>query len=257
MLDNETAEYKNYLESATTRELTKIADQAGIDIPADLDRIFIIRELLDMALDEKVLEESLTDVPGYSAEIGQPENANQNYSMDIPQDFKKSSPVSFGDSHLELKTASLPQQYHITYLDVLPRDPQWVYVFWEIKPQDRERCEIDPRFEGYALNALENNKQGICPEECSDKDFKLAFTVPVGKEDNSWYLGISGSGVFRVSLWVRGLNTSLVVSRPFVLPKFLNSPGNEKYLTQPLIQLSGVSDYPVLRSAERASNSRP
>jgi hypothetical protein len=243
MLDIATAEYKNYLESATTRELIKIADKAGIDIPADLDRVFIIRELLDMALDEKAAAESLPEKPGYPTETGFP-----------PENARRSFPADFGTSQLEQKTASLPQQYHITYLDVLPRDPQWVYVFWEIKPQDRERYEIDPRFEGYALNALESNKYSS--ENCSEKDFRLAFTVPVGKDDNSWYLGFSGSGVFRVSLWARGLNISLVLSRPFVLPKFLNSPGNEKFLAQPLIQLSGVSDYPVLRSAERASNSR-
>ena len=48
MLDHQTAEeYKAFLKSLTTRELQKLADSAGIDIPPDLDRIFIIRELLD------------------------------------------------------------------------------------------------------------------------------------------------------------------------------------------------------------------
>jgi hypothetical protein len=222
-----------------------MAVEAGIDIPADLDRIFIIRELLDMALDDSM-----------AAETDQEGNVIWDFEPALPK-AKNSGPACFGGSALEQKTVPLPQQYHITYLDVLPRDPQWVYVFWEIKPQDRERYEIDPRFEGYALNALENNNtQGKRPEDCLNGDFKPAFTVPVGKEDNSWYLGFSGSGVFRVSLWVRGLNISLVLSRPFMLPKFLNSPANKDYLNHPLIQLSGVSDFPVLRSAERVSNGR-
>jgi hypothetical protein len=55
MLDSETTEYKTFLESTTTRELIRMADQAGIDIPLDLDRIFIIRELLDIELDEKII----------------------------------------------------------------------------------------------------------------------------------------------------------------------------------------------------------
>ena len=231
MPDSETAEYKTYLESATTKELIKMADQAGISIPADLDRIFIIRELLDTMLDE--------ETPEYSSSIS---------NKTIP------SLQTGGVSPLDLKTSALPEQYHITYLEVLPRDPQWVYIFWEIKAQDRERYEADPRFEGYALKAQENKKSNAsCPENYKDGDFTESFTVPVGKEDSSWYLGFPSPGLFRIVLWVRGLDTSIIMSRPFILPRFLNSPENSKYSSHPLIRLSGISDFSVLRSADRAS----
>ena len=239
MLDSDAAEYKSYLESATTRELIKLADKAGIDIPPELDRIFIIRELLDLVLDEKTNIEPLSE------------------KTDNPAGLKIINPAFPGNSPLDLKTASLPLQYHITYLEVLPRDPQWVFVFWEIKAQDRERFEADSRFDGYALKAMENKKQKEnYTGSCLNSDFTESFTVPVGKDDNSWYLGFPDSGVFRVALWVRGLDISLIISRPFVLPVFLNSPGNEEYLNRPLIQLSGVSDLPILRTADRVSNSR-
>ena len=215
MLESETKGFKAYLESITTRELVKLADRAGIDIPPDLDRIFIIRELLDNALDDPPSARVLLENP-------------------------------------DLKTVSLPLQYHITYIEVLPRDPQWVYVFWEIKAQERERYEIDPRFEGYALKALKNKNSG----NCMDNGFTESYTVPVGTDDNSWYLGFPEAGVFRIALWVQGLDTALVMSPPFMLPSFLNSPGNEEYLNRPLIQLSGVSDFTILRSADRISNNR-
>jgi len=207
MLDNGAAKYKTYLESVTTRELIKLAEGAGIDIPSDLDRIFIIRELLDNKYDEKLPAEPLNE-------------------------------------KIDLKTAALPGQYHITYLEVLPRDPQWVFVFWEVKAQDRERYETDPHFEGYALKGLEN---GIT-------EF---FTVPVGREDNSWYLGFPGGGTFRIALWARGLNIPLILSRPFELPRFINKPENEAYLTRPLIQLSGAEAFTVLRRADRIPHNRP
>ncbi|MDR3248021.1 MAG: DUF4912 domain-containing protein, partial [Treponema sp.] len=38
-----------YLDSLTTEELARIADNCGIDIPPNLERIFIIEELLDYA----------------------------------------------------------------------------------------------------------------------------------------------------------------------------------------------------------------
>ena len=216
MHDSETAEYKKHLNSLTNRELVKMADGAGIDIPSDPDRILIIRELLDSKLDEEIPQDHLTEKPN-------PE------------------------------TAELPRQYHITYLEVLPRDPQWVYVFWEIKAQDRERYEGDPRFEGYALKALER-KTNI--EKPTEYDFTDSFFVPVNPEDNSRYLGFPRSGDFRIALWLRGFETSLIVSRIFTLPRFLNSPGNEAYLARPLIRLSGAADFAILRDAEKVSHCR-
>jgi len=239
MLDSDAIDYKSYLESATTRELIKLADKAGIDIPPELDRIFIIRELLDMVLDEKTSIEVPSEKP------------------DNEPGSKSINPACLCSSPLDLKTVSLPLQYHITYLEVLPRDPQWVFVFWEIKAQDRERIETDPRFEGYALKAMESKKhREAFSDNLSNSDFAESFTVPIGKEDNSWYLGFPDSGVFRVALWVRGLEISLIISRPFVLPKFLNSPGNDEYFSRPLIQLSGVSDLSILRTADRVSYNR-
>ena len=215
MLYQEFSEYKTHLNSLTTRDLVKLADQAGIDIPPELDRIFIIRELLDNEIDNRRPEESLDEKP------------NQ-------------------------VTAELPRQYHITYLEVLPRDPQWVYVFWEIRAQDRERFEREPRFDGYALKALERKKQ----QSSLESSFSELFSVPIKPEDNSWYLGFPKDGVFRIALWVEGLNASLVFSRVFTFPRFLNSPENEEYLARPLIQLSGAADFEILRDAEKASRSR-
>ena len=247
MLNSGTTEYKTYLESATTRELIKLADQAGINIPPDLDRIFIIRELLDNALDEETF---ITPLPGKHNTL-----TNQYPLALAPYKWQEGLIFNVSDTHFAQKTAALPEQYHITYLEVLPRDPQWVYIFWEIKAQERERLEADPRFEGFALKALENKKYGDgLPENCKDSDFAESFSVPVGKEDHSWYLGFTSPGMFRVALHACGLDTTIIVSRPFVLPKFLNSPGNKKILSSPLIELSGVSEFSVLRFTDRVSH---
>lgn len=197
--------YKAYLESLTTRDLIKLADQSGIDLSPGLDRFFVIGELLDNAFEEP--------------------------------------PEEIPDEEQDHRTSALPKQFHLTYMEVLPRDPQWAYVCWELKAQDRERYEKDSQFEGYALRAYE--KKGDA--------FVESFTVPVGSEDNSWYLGFTGGGTFKVGLWIRGLDITPVMSRSFELPAFINSPKNEKILEKPLNRLSGAADFEVLKDIGRLS----
>jgi hypothetical protein len=199
-------EYKANLASLTTRELVKLADQSGIDLSPGVDRFFIIRELLDNTFEEPPGEEPPAERP-------------------------------------DVKTVALPKQYQITYLEALPRDPQWVYVCWELKAQDKEHYEADYQFEGYALRAMEE-KNGA---------FVESFTVPVGIDDNSWYLGFSGGGSFRIGLWIIGLNICPVMSRTFTLPRFINSLGNEEILERPLNRLSGAADFSILRDRRRFS----
>jgi len=205
---NNIDEYKAKLASLTTRELVKLADQSGIDITPGVDRFYIIRELLDNSFEE-------------------------------PSEEGEEPPAEKPD----IKTVTLPKQYHINYIEALPRDPQWVYVCWELKAQDREHYEADENFEGYALRAMEE-KNGA---------FTESFTVPVGMEDNSWYLGFNGGGSFRIGLWIVGLNICPIISRTFTLPRFINSPGNEEILERPLNRLSGAADFKILKDRRRFS----
>jgi len=205
---NNIEEYKIKLASLTTRELVKLADQSGIDLTPGVDRLYIIRELLENTYEEP------------------PEEAEE-------------PPAGKPD----VKTVTLPKQYHINYMEALPRDPQWVYVCWELKAQDREHFEAESSFEGYALRAMEE-KNGA---------FVESFTVPVGMEDNSWYLGFSGGGSFRIGLWLAGLDICPIMSRAFTLPRFINSPGNENILEQPLNRLSGAADFKILKDRRRFS----
>ncbi|MDR2552202.1 MAG: DUF4912 domain-containing protein [Treponema sp.] len=200
-------EFKAYLETLTTGELIGLADQSGIDVPPDLDRPFIIRELLDNRYDDPPSGE-------FAAEGAEPE------------------------------ASLLPRQHQITFLEVLPRDPQWAYVFWEIKAQDREQIEGDPRFAGYLLKAL----------ELKDSLRTELFSISVGVDDYSWYLGFPPGGNFQVALRAEGSGVLLALSRPFALPRFLNSPGYGN--TPPLAALSGAPDFTVLRAPDRIPRRR-
>jgi hypothetical protein len=209
---NNAESVRSCLERLTTRELARMADREGIDIPPDLDRIFIIQELLEQEL-LKNSETPLSSGP-------------------------EAPPSGFGP-------VPLPRHYNITWLEILPRDPLWVFAFWEIKAQDRERFEALPGFDGYCLRA---SLAGA------------AFTVPVGNDDNAWYLGLpSQRGEYTVELGFsfRGgearrleepVFKRLAVSAPFTLPE---GPGLEKIPDNPLIRLSGAGTFSALSGYTR------
>ena len=204
------------LESLTSAELTALADQSGIDIPRDLDRVFIIEALLD-------LEDEWEEGEDSAGEIALEEALDQ-------------------------ETAALPKQYNITFIDVLIRDPRWVFVYWEIKGQDRETYEQDPAFAGYFLKVSSLNQDAARNPGAADQD----FTVAVGLTDGAWYLGFpTGGGQFTVEIraWLEGGSVLLAVSRPFSLPPLLSDCA----ASDALATLAGANELPVLRHHERAS----
>jgi len=206
------------LESLTTRDLIKLADIHGVDIPPGLDRIFIIEELLSLV-------ENDIDIDEENAE--EPETKHQ-------------------------ESAILPKQYNITYLDILVRDPLWIYAFWEIKGSDRETFEKAPDFGGYFLKVSPHSR--TAPDE--------VFTVPLEPEDNARYLGFPVDGenddvprrCFKIELFAsRGSEEILLVAgNPFMLPVLSSRPDrNGKFRDYPLIELSGAADFSILRNKDR------
>jgi hypothetical protein len=82
-------------------DLIALADQYGIDIPENLNRRFIIAELLEVI-----------------AEV----EAERNNHMEL---------VDCTDSSLEL-----PQTYNETTVTAILRNPVWLYIYWDISTSD-------------------------------------------------------------------------------------------------------------------------
>jgi hypothetical protein len=213
------------LEGLTTGELVRLADSYGIDIPPGLERVFIIRELLDIALEDE-------------AEPG--EDARQ---LAVHSNLTE--------------TALLPRQYNITFIEVMIRDPLWAFVFWEIKSYDKALYERETNFEGYCLRV-------ISLDDTNRTEKVQAFTVFVGVGDTAWYLGLPpAEGRYKVELCVirGGRELVLAVSRPFRSPEFLDPPAvkssaagdMQAVYRNPLVVLSGAANFQVIRSSERQS----
>ena len=218
-----------YLESLTTGDLIKMADNLGVDIPYDLDRIFIIDEILEIS--------SIDGESGAAAE-----NGAENGLVDT----------------VLVESAPLPKQYNITFIEVMIRDPLWAFVFWEIKTQDKEQIEKSPDFEGYYLKVstvIAGN-----PEDFPQAEAKV-FKIPVKPDDTAWYLGLSPAmfgeiskaekNQFKVEFCadMKGEELVLAESSPIRLPELPQPAGEQE--ANPLASLSGYADFRIMRNNER------
>jgi hypothetical protein len=211
---------RHWLESLSTEQLIKLADSYGIDIPLELERIFIVEEILEVSGIDN--QETADDI-----------EVNDDYS----------------------ETAALPVQYNISYIDVIIRDPLWVFAFWEIKKHDRELHENADDFNGYCLRVIPLDKNG--KEKNPNEN---PFTVSVDAQDCARYLGIvehstQDSDCYAVQLCVnRGdILIQIAVSQIFYLPKPYNNDIIAGLSSNPLIRLSGVGDLAIIKNMDHPS----
>lgn len=96
---------RSHLEALSFSDLLKIADTNGIDVPENLNRNFLIAEILDAAGD---------DVADAGGEMSAAES----------------------DDLLEKK---LPEMYNTTEIEIILQNPVWAFVFWNVCDIDLQR----------------------------------------------------------------------------------------------------------------------
>jgi hypothetical protein len=223
-----------FLERLTTAELLKLADSQGIDIPPGLDRTIVIEELLETE-------------PGGAADKESPGANNLLDTRGIQEPPPLASDIGSAKPDFKSATASLPKHYNISYIEVLIRDPLWAFAFWEINAHDKETHERAPDFGGYCLRVEPVQEPGA-----GDR----SFTVQVGTGDSAWYLGFPPEGGrYKVELCVMRKDEPVVlaVSKPFRLPTLPESPETSASKVNPLLLLSGIDDFNILRNTMRSS----
>ena len=210
---------RDWLESLSMGELIKVADDYGVDIPADMERIFIIEDILE------------------------------NFNTENEQDEK--TEIIVNPSYSE--PVMLPKQYNISYIDVIIRDPLWVFVFWEIKGHDKEAHESAADFNGYSLRIIPLN-EGETELQAKEN----SFTISVAPSDSARYLGFAehtskNSGRYMVKLNVlRGdTETQIASTLPFDLPKLYEYETIAEKNLSPLIHLSGIQDLTITMNTDR------
>jgi hypothetical protein len=210
-----------YLESLSTGELITLAEKCGLDIPIGLERVFIIEELYYLGHDGDNKAREINDL----------------------------------DHHEIKEAAALPKQYNISFIEVLVRDPLWVFAFWEIKKHDWEQHQKATDFSGYFLRVIPLKGEGLQP------DIAASFTVAVGPDDSAWYVGFSPEDGrnFKIELCSRCNDncTVLAESSPFALPRLIKPQPDrleddiQAAYKNALVQLSGVDRFSLIHSEDR------
>ena len=212
------------LESLSTGELVKLAEDINIDIPPGLERIFIIEELLLENIHSKKFKNE----------------ENENELQIIP-------------SHMD--PVAIPKQYNISFIEVIVRDPLWVFVHWEVKEHDKKAHENARDFNGYYLRIYQLKEAETTPSTKEN-----SFILQIDKTNSGRYLSFTerlpaDTGRYIIKLCVnRGdEEIHLAISQPFKMPRPADNSGSGEYNQNPLIRLSGITDLATIKTINRQS----
>jgi hypothetical protein len=199
---------RKHLETLSSADLILLADEYGVDVPEDLNRRFIIAELLDIAREMQEDE--------YSG-------------------------LTVTDEALE--ETELPISYNETVVAAVHSNPVWLYVYWDISASDLALINANRQQATFILRAAvigSGGKPVICesfdvPVPVSDSDQYILLPAPADSEKT-----------VRVELILETQTEKprlLAISDPVALfrpcPDFRESFLNDQ---SPLLELSGFKE---------------
>ena len=144
---------REYLESLSFSDLSNLADKYGIDVPENLNRRFLIAEILEIV--EEVSSEK--------------------------EDMQVSSDMS------EVQEFVLPKNYNESQISCVLRNPAWLFVFWNISEFDSQ--QINSEFGGtlkLRICSLNNSEEAKVKDyfevNCSVDSQEQYVLLPQGAE---------------------------------------------------------------------------
>ncbi len=173
----------------TDEELVLLSDKMGLNLPPGLDRVFILEEILE-AFDEESQERRFShDAPGH---VEEKKFTGTGFQILSPGSAQSSLADSFG-------------RYGETMIHALPRDPGWVFAYWDIAER-MHSGETEEGQPGLCLRVCE-----LAPGRDQRKDF---FDIPVSHNDFQWYINMPHPGSrYRIDLCVQSGNKTKLLAR--------------------------------------------
>jgi len=196
---------RTYLESLSFSDLSKLADEYGVDVPENLDRRFLIAELLDLVEED-------------------------NFSSD---DMIVSTDASIDDSDI------LPQSYNETQISCVLRNPAWAFVFWNISENDNYLLKSLPEYTLMLRVCALPSALDFTPIEA----FEINITT--NQQEQYILLPAGERFIRLELVYISGNNRKVLAFSPVVeIPqgaKFINElqPGKEADFSE-IIKLSGI-----------------
>lgn len=193
-----------YLETLSFSDLVRLADEYGVDVPVDLDRRFLIAELLELSEESDNLDEEM---------IIEEDNDNQ--------------------------SKNLPKNYNETQISGVLRNPAWLFVFWNISESDNNKIKEIP---GCVLKlricSLESPKDTV-PEEAfeiqASADSQEQYVLlPQGKK----FIKVELVYVTPTAGKVLAFSPVISIPQGSSLVNNLQFEQNEEF--SPIVELSGI-----------------
>ncbi len=233
---------KQYLESISTEELLKISEIYGLFIPDNLDRNFIIQELLELAENDEEEKEKSSIVLSKFIE--------EKEADDVEIDDIELCASAKGSKKMKIS-------YSSTEIHLLLRDPMWLFAFWDFSKTDFKKITTDLNFDTFILRVFlfkENNKK-------EPYDY---YDIEIGTNDRSRYFYLSFDDVLtRVAIFARYNDQSInlvsqsncVNLRRSNIPQKLCAINNDSFSIEEYsgISLLKKSHFKNYRQAFRAS----
>lgn len=171
-----------YLETLSSADLIALADDYGIDIPDNLNRRFIIAELLEV-----------------SREFERASAQTMNEDGEFPRDYPE-----------------LPPSFNETEISVILRNPAWAFVYWDISQDALKKISESSRFRNLVLRvSYFEDEEDTSPVEYYDLQVSLS-------DREQYILLAAGRKILRVDLTAclsDGSFDNLTVSPKIRLPK--------------------------------------
>ncbi len=141
---------------------------------------------------------------------------------------------------------SLPTHYGITVLQAMARDPQWVYLYWEVSEETREQICAE---EGEWVFDTSTTLIRVL-----DERGETVQEIPILLDTHCWYLSLPASQTFEFDLGLKkadGSYCSLARSNRLTLPPAESSQAtDEKWAAvseefEEILQHAGGLDYDI------------
>lgn len=197
----------SYLETLSTADLIELAEEYDLDIPEQLNRRFIISELLEIA--DELNEQNDDDFEGNLENIE--------------------------------TTQELPFSYNETTIDVVLRNPAWAYVYWDISASDLQDVINVKGFSKLLLRVhfweseIADKLVDVCELSISVEDRAQYIFLPSGKK----YFSIDLIAEYS-NIEPKKLTTSRRVAIPSGAP-VISLESLEKPMA-PILKLSGMQE---------------
>lgn len=197
------------LETLTSNELLEIADEYGIDAPDDLNRQFIIGDLLELASELESNEE------------------------------KKETIILSDEEEETINVNSLPSSYNETKVNVILRNPTSLFVWWDLSEWTLKKIRSNHSSLSLVVYFFEN---------LEDEKPVDMLDAQISATEREQYLIIPGDKkIARVDLIAESLgkNDALASTEKIVLPKggsVMSAKPGEKLNASRIMELSGAAE---------------